>query len=248
MLEQIKWLIQYQILEDKKAKLVRSCEETPKRIAEIEKEFEKFESIYLEKKAGQEHAKKLHRSLEQEIAALEDKIKRSKTRMSEIKNNKEYQAMLKEIGDQQKEIGEKEDRALELMETIEQLSSELKNLNKEVEVHRKKMKEDNSKLQQEVDQLKDRMDHLEQQQERVRAKLDPDIWKRSEVLLEKQGGIAVAPVENGLCQVCHLNIPPQKFIELQRDESILQCPHCHRFIYWPGHEAYCLVEEEQEAV
>ena len=69
MLEQLKCLVQYQILEDKKAKLVRSCEETPKRIAEIEKEFEKFESIYLEKKAEQEHAKKLHRSLEQEIAA-----------------------------------------------------------------------------------------------------------------------------------------------------------------------------------
>jgi uncharacterized protein len=248
LLEQLKWLIQYQILEDKKAKLVRSCEETPRRIAEIGKEFEKFESVFLGKKAEQEHAKKLHRSLEQEIATLEDKIKRSKIRMGEIKNNKEYTAILKEIDDQQKEISEKEDRALELMETIEYLGRELKDLGKEVEAQRQEMEKDNRELQLEVEQLKDRLDHLEQQQERVRTKLDADIWKRAEVLLEKQGGIAVAPVENGLCQVCHLNIPPQKFIELQRDESILNCPHCHRFIFWPGHEAYCIFEEDQEEI
>ena len=244
MLEQLKCLVQYQILEDKKAKLVRSSEETPKRIAEIEKEFEDFEAIYLGKKAEHEHAKSSHQSLEKEISDLESKIKRSKVRMSEIKNNKEYQAVLKEIGDQEKEISEKEDSALALMETIDHLGKELKALAKEVEKHRRKMEEDKRELEHEADQLKERLDRLENLQEKVRAKLDPDLWKRSEVLLQKQAGVAVAPVEAGVCQVCHLNIPPQKFIELQRDESLMQCPHCHRFIFWPGHDAYSVFEED----
>jgi predicted nucleic acid-binding Zn-ribbon protein len=58
----------------------------------------------------------------------------------------------------------------------------------------------------------------------------------------------VAAVENGVCQVCHMIIPPQKFIELQRDQDIMQCPHCHRFIYWPGHEGYCLPEGEADDI
>jgi predicted nucleic acid-binding Zn-ribbon protein len=248
LLEQLKCLVQYQILEDKKTKLVRSCEETPRRIAEIEKEFEQFESVYLGKKAEQEHGKKMHHSLEEEVAELESKIKRSKTRMNEVKNNKEYQAILKEIAEQQKEISEKEDAALEFMETIDHLGKELKELGKEVAKRKQKMEEDRRELQHEADQLKGRLDRIEELQARVRARLEPDVWKRSEVLLRKQAGIAVAAVESGVCQVCHLNIPPQKFIELQRDESIMQCPHCHRFIYWPGHEAYCLFEEDLEAI
>jgi uncharacterized protein len=248
LLDQLKCLVQYQILEDKKTKLVRSCEETPRRIAEIEKEFEDFESVYLAKKAEQDHAKKMRHSLEQEIAEFESKKKRSKTRMNEVKNNKEYQAILKEIEDLQKEIGEKEDAALELMESIDHLGKELKELGKEVAKRKQRMEEDKGALQQEADQLKDRLDRIEELQGRVRARLEPEVWKRSEVLLQKQAGIAVAPVENGVCQVCHLNIPPQKFIELQRDEAIMQCPHCHRFIYWPGHEAYCLFEEDLEAI
>jgi uncharacterized protein len=246
LLEQLKCLVQYQILEDKKTKLVRSSEETPRRIAEIEKEFEDFESIYLGKKAEDEHARKSHQALEQDIVEIENKIKRSRVRMGEVKNNKEYQAILKEIEDQQKEIREKEDSALALMETIDHLSGELKALKKEVEQRRKKMEEDNRELQREADQLRVRLDRLEGLQEKVRANLEPDLWKRSELLLQKQAGIAVAPVEAGVCQVCHLNIPPQKFIELQRDESIMQCPHCHRFIYWPGHESYCVFEEDWE--
>jgi uncharacterized protein len=246
LLDQLKCLVQYQILEDKKTKLVRTCDETPKRIAEIEKEFQDYESIYLSKKAEHEHAKQLHRSLEQEIVDLEGKIKRSRARSNEVKNNKEYQAILKEINDVQKEIAEKEDSALELMETIDHLAGELKTLGKEVEKGRKKMEGDKQSLQHEAGQLRDRLDRIEELQAKVRDKMEPDLWKRSEVLLQKQAGVAVAPVESGICQVCHLNIPPQKFIELQRDESIMQCPHCHRYIYWPGHEAYCVFEEDWE--
>lgn len=246
MVEQLKYLVQLQILEDRKAKLIQSYRDTPRRIADLEKEFESFESVYLAKKAELEHARKLHRSLEQEIADLENRFKRSKARMNEVKTNKEYQAMLKEMEDLRKEIRGKEDNALELMETIESLTVELKGLGAEVDKRKKRLDQDKKILLEENEKLKERLERLAEQQNMVREKIAPDLLKRSEILIQKQSGIAVAPVENGVCQVCHLNIPPQKFIELQRDETILQCPHCHRFIYWPGHEAYGCAKDEVE--
>jgi predicted nucleic acid-binding Zn-ribbon protein len=244
LLDQLKCLIQFQILEDKKARLIRGYEESPRRFAEIEKEFEQFEAEYLAKKAECDHAKKMHRSLEQAIADLETKISRSKQRMSEVKTNKEYQAIIKEIEDLKKEISGKEDGTLEFMERIESLGKELKGLEGDLEKRRKKLEEDKKTLEAENELLKERLDRLEALQQKVRDKMEPDILKRSEFLMIKQAGIAVAAVENGVCQVCHLNIPPQKFIELQRDEALHQCPHCHRYIYWPGHEGYCVVDED----
>ena len=248
MLDQLRCLIEYQKVENRKAELIRSSQETPKRIAELEREFELFEGEYLSRKAELENARKTHKNLDQSIADLEGRIKRQKGRMHEIKTNKEYQALLKEMDEAQKEISKNEDGALELMESLETLGNQLIDLEKEVAVRKEKLEEARAVLLRESEQLKNRLDRLEQVRGKVRHRIDPDLLKRSDFLFQKQAGVAVASVENGVCQLCHLNIPPQKFIELQRDESILQCPHCHRFLYWSGHEGYCVPDLDLENI
>lgn len=248
MLEQLRYLVQLQQLQNRKNLLIRSREETPKRIAEIEKEYQQIETEFLLKKAELEHAKKMHRSLEQEVTEFEAKIARSKQRMSEVKTNKEYQAMLKEIEELKKEIGRKEDQMLEIMEGIESFSVEVKQREEALESCKEKTDVDKQELTKQSDQVNEQLEHLESLQEKVREKLDRTLLNRCESLIRKQGGVAVAAVEAGVCQVCHMNLPPQRFIELQRDENIFQCPHCHRFIYWPGHEGYQVFEEELEEV
>jgi len=248
LLEQLRYLVQLQNLQNRKALLLRSRDETPKKIAEIEKEYQQVEAEYLVKKAELDHARKMHRNLEQEVGDLELKINRSKQRMSEVKTNKEYQAMLKEIEELKKEISRKEDQMLELMEKIESFSVEMKRQENELESCKNKVEADKEELTEQSAQVIEQLAHIEALQEKVRRKLETGILRRCDSLLQRPGGIAVAAVEAGVCQVCHLNIPPQKFIELQRDESIFNCPHCHRFIYWPGHETYLIFDEELEEV
>jgi predicted nucleic acid-binding Zn-ribbon protein len=165
-----------------------------------------------------------------------------------VKTNKEYQAMLKEIDDTKKEISRNEDSALELMDKIEHLGGEVAELEKDLAEKRRKLEEDRKVVQREGDELKGRLDRLEAIRQLVRERVTPELLKKTDFLFHKQAGIAVSAVENGVCGVCHMNIPPQKFIELQRDEEILQCPHCHRFLYWPGHEGYCVTEEDIDAI
>ncbi|MEN6437377.1 MAG: C4-type zinc ribbon domain-containing protein [Syntrophobacter sp.] len=248
MLDQLKCLIEYQKVEDKKNQLIKGCQKTPERISELEKEFESFEGEYLSKKAEHDNARKMHKSLEASIADLEGRLTRQKSRQGDIKTNKEYQAVIKEMEETKKEITRNEDSALELMHTVEKLGGELEQLEKEVAEKRKKLDEDKAVLELESSQLKGRLDRLEQIRQKVRERIEPDLLKRTDFLLLKQAGVAVSSVENGVCQVCHMNIPPQKFIELQRDEALLQCPHCHRFLYWPGHEGYCLLHEDIESI
>jgi hypothetical protein len=213
-------------------------------MAEIEQEYTRFEQALLTRRAEGDHARKMHRSLEQSIADLENRIARSKLRMNEVKTNKEYQAILREIDDFKGEIRRKEDEALEVMEQIETISRELKTLESEFESHKVRLEADRKVLQEEADRLKERLDQLDAVAAEIRAKIDPGLLKRCDSLLARQSGVAVAPVEAGTCKICHLNIPPQKFIELQKDEAILQCPHCHRFLFWTGNEAYQVMDED----
>ncbi len=248
MLDQLKCLIEYQKIEDKKNQLIRGCAGTPKRITELESEVELFEGEYLSKKAEYDNARKMHKAVEQNVAEMEGRLVRQKGRQGEVKTNKEYQAIIKEMDETKKEIARNEDSALELMESIETLGRELKELEKEVVERRKKFEEEKAVLDEASNQLKVRLDRLEKIRNEVRSRLDPDLLKRTDFLLKKQAGIAVSSVENGVCQVCHMNIPPQKFIELQRDDSLMQCPHCHRFIYWPGHEGYCTLKDNLDDI
>jgi len=248
LLDQLKCLIEFQKIEDKKNQLIRSYEEAPRRLAELEKEFEFFEGQYLSKKEESDDATKTHRSVEQLIEDLRARMGRQKTRLGEVKTNKEYQAMLKEIDETKREVSANEDTALELMDKIDRLGKEVADLGKDLEEKRRKLEEERAVVQREGDELKGRLDRLEAIRRTVRDRLNPDLLKKTEFLFQKQAGIAVSAVENGVCKVCHMNIPPQKFIELQRDEDILQCPHCHRFLYWPGHEGYCVTEEDIDSI
>ena len=42
-------------------------------------------------------------------------------------------------------------------------------------------------------------------------------------------------MREGICSGCHIAIPPQSFIELQRGQQILSCPNCQRLIFWNEH-------------
>ncbi|MGD9505289.1 MAG: zinc ribbon domain-containing protein [Syntrophobacteraceae bacterium] len=244
MLEQLKLLIRIQILEDKKSHLIRSKEETPRKISELENELGRFESDYLQKKTEYDQLLKTRRTLEQEIADLNGKMTRSKQRMNDVKNNKEYQALLKEADEVKKEISQREESILEAMDRIETLVGEVQASEQVLEEYRKKFEEEKGVLLAEGKVVTDELSRLDGLQQEVRVNLGPEILKRCDYLLEKRGGVAVAAVQNGTCQVCHMNIPPQKYIELQRDNNIMQCPHCYRYIYWPGHEAYQEVFKE----
>jgi predicted nucleic acid-binding Zn-ribbon protein len=166
--------------------------------------------------------------------------------MKDVKTNKEYQAMQRESDDAKKEISTCEDNALQTMEQIELLTKEIQELEEVVGREKARFDEEKAVLTAEGDKLRERLDRIEAVQAQVREKIEPNLVKHSEYLIKRRSGIAVAAVEAGVCQVCHLNIPPQKFIELQRDETIHQCPHCGRYIYWPGHEGYCQLDVNTE--
>lgn len=248
MLDQLKCLIEYQKIEDKRNQLIRSYEEGPRRIAELEKEFDYFEGQFLAKKDEWDNAKKAHREIEQQMEELRARVGRQKTRLNEVKTNKEYQAILKEIEETKKDVSQNEESALELMEKIELLAKEVAELEKDLAQRRSVVEEQRAVLQQEGGDLKARLDRLESIRQMVRERVKPDLLKKTDFLFTKQAGIAVSAVENGVCNVCHMNIPPQKFIELQRDEDIMQCPHCHRFLYWSGHEGYCITVEDIDSI
>ena len=56
-------------------------------------------------------------------------------------------------------------------------------------------------------------------------------WLKTYDTLSAKRGYAVAPVLKGVCQGCHMALPPQLNNILARMESIETCPRCGRLVY-----------------
>jgi hypothetical protein len=67
--------------------------------------------------------------------------------------------------------------------------------------------------------------------------VDTEILKTYNRVKLRVGAIGIVPVNNAVCNGCHLTIPPQMYNELHRQDSLKFCPHCHRMIYWLADES-----------
>jgi predicted nucleic acid-binding Zn-ribbon protein len=189
----------------------------------VQKEKERVES--LEKTRRQKEG---HLNLEQE------KIKKAERKMSEVKTNKEYQALLTEI-DMIKEANSRiEEEVLQVLDEIDELKKDLSKKEKEVGITLEKIEGERKKIQ-EKNALDDRVWNEQIERREVLSKqIESKLFKLYNTLKDKRGGVGVVNVKNETCQGCFVNVPPQMFIEVQKNNALIRCPHCNRILYWDG--------------
>lgn len=238
MQETLQLLIELQKIERKVQALAEQKAHAPKQIAALEQEEKETEATLVEKEQMLESVKKSHRELEREVEDFEGRKAASKQKLIEVKSNKEYQATLKEIDDIEMLVRGREDQIIERMETAESLEKEIREQKRLVTEAQERLKREGTQLEKEAEEADKLIATLEEQKEQLKPRIPPDLFKKYQFLRANRGGVALAPVNRGACQVCHMNLPPQIAIDLQKNETMMYCPNCQRIIYWMDHEAY----------
>jgi len=176
-------------------------------------------------------SQKNRRRFEGELQDLESKRSKYKGQLMEVKTNKEYTAMLHEIEGVEREVRAREDQVLGEMERAESLASEIK---REEAVFEAAEQEHGARER----SLNDDEARLRSQARRLTEERDAEAGRLPAGLLElfqrvaRLRGVAVAEARDGMCQVCHLKLRPQMYVDLKRNEDIVQCPACNRVLYY----------------
>ena len=212
--------------------------EGPVKIQRLENEFRANDERLKKEYDQLESFKKDRRLMEQEIQDLENKAEKSQVKLSIVKSNKEYTAVLKEIEGLNKEKTQMEDKVLQLMEEIEELEKKCIEDGKEQERMKKKFEEDKAEIEKVLEKLDRESATLEKQRIEYSKAIDQDLLKRYLFLKERKGGLAIGSVVGSVCQACNMEIPPQQFNQLIKGQSLLSCPNCNRLIYWGEDEFF----------
>jgi uncharacterized protein len=210
----------------------------PKKMQEMEEALAELVDKVAREKGVIEELEKERRKKEKEIETDREKVKKLEAKLYEVKTNKEYQALLKEI-EAAKETNDKtEEEVLILMEKIEELKKDLESAAKE---HKKKETQataERKKIEEELRSVDAVVSDLRKTRDTLLGMIDEDLKSTYSTLLERRNGLAVVNVKNGVCLGCFMNIPPQLFIEATKNRQVILCPSCNRIFYF-------LEEEEQ---
>jgi predicted nucleic acid-binding Zn-ribbon protein len=230
--EQLSLLIQLQEIDGK----IRSLSEQKKRMPEFLAVLElkrgankaNLESV----KEALQTAQKNKRDRDQDLEAGVQKVEKLKARTSEIKNNKEYQALLKEI-----ETGEKENKAIEddilvLMEKIDAAAVGITGAEQQSRDEEAALQAEQQQREDDFAKIEEELKEIGRARQEVSASIKPDILGQYEKLLNTKAGIAIAEARNESCSGCFMSIPPQIFVNVKKNESIITCPNCHRMLYY----------------
>ncbi|MEN6422015.1 MAG: C4-type zinc ribbon domain-containing protein [Smithella sp.] len=232
MKEKLLLLIKIQECDSELVKLSAKKKTLPENIEKLNQEFSAFEEGIKKNKLKYDELKSRHSENETKIKKINESIVKTKERMLEVKNNKEYQAMLKEIETAESSRGEVETSIISILEELDKLAVLVKKDEEILKQNRDKYEQEKKTIEDDLNAVDSDVVNWEQKRIELQKNIPDDLIARYERIRKRNKGIGVTSVWKAVCNGCHMNIPPQLYNEVQRSEELFSCPNCNRIIYF----------------
>jgi len=204
----------------------------PGRVQDLEQSLARHRADVAKTRDELAELQKQRRKMEGDLQAVESRIARYQTQLMEVKTNKEYTAMLHEIEAVKEERGRIETGILQAMDAADALEGAIKSKEAALAGEQQRVSAGLAKLREEEQEAASRKASLESDRSSVEAELPADLVSEFARVSRARGGLAVARVVAGLCQGCSVRIQPRIFQQVRRNEGLLRCDSCKRFLYY----------------
>jgi predicted nucleic acid-binding Zn-ribbon protein len=217
-------------------------DEKSQRLAEVAQSLGVSDEVSSAREQVAEAERALHesraklRALELEVGGLASRLKANEERMygGKVRNPKELSGLSEEAKSLRRRRAEAEDVELELMVLAEAQEAELVERRARLLQIEATWQEQQAALQAEKEQLEARLEGLEELRSEVRSRIGRADLALYDDLRAGLGGVAVALLRRGMCQVCGVDVPTGEAQAVERGEGPYFCPVCNRLLYGGG--------------
>jgi predicted nucleic acid-binding Zn-ribbon protein len=166
------------------------------------------------------------------VSQEKEKLAKSEQKLASVKNNKEYQAVQKEITQFKKNIKnleEQEKNRIEALAIIEkefqEIESEFNSVNKEHESVLIKVKDEINSIERDLNDAKEKKN-------KSLSSLPEELKKRYTKIYENKDGIGISVIQENRCSVCNIALPRQLCNDILKGDRVFHCPSCQRVIIY----------------
>ena len=230
--EEMTRLIELQKMESTAGRIQARKKDLPVRMKTLEEEFESFSTVVDTEREQLEGLRKRRREKDAQLLAGQEALKKTRERLFEVKTNKEYQSMLKEIEAFEAKNSRMEDEMISLLDELDHLETALKAGEGELEAHRRRYEEEKARLEAELNSLAGELNVCVRKCTELKKEIPAELLRKYEQIKSAGRGVAVVAVWKEVCDGCHMSIPPQLYNQLQKMVMLTTCPNCNRIIYW----------------
>jgi len=242
-LKQIEQLVVLQKVDDEIVLLQDDLKRAPQQITELEKRRQDVEDKAEVVRDKLKYLNDQQKRLDSEIESDSVRLKKSKSKMMQVGNQKEYHAMVREMDNLEKQNRGREEEKITVAEELSRQNQELAEVDGQAKALDSELSVARQSLDARIKQAENRLTELSTRRKDAGQAVPKPILQRYEFIRSRLKNPVIVPVAAGICSGCHIAIPPQAFIELQKGIQILSCPNCQRLIYWSEH----IESEEQPA-
>ncbi len=236
MKEKLLLLVELQECDSQLVKILGKKKNLPDKIDKLDEAFRVFQKDIEQNKRKYDEVKARHVECENKIKKINEGMIKTKERLLEVKNNKEYQAMLKENETAEVMRSDVETTIIAILDELEKLSVLVKKDQAILDEQRKKYEEEKRLIEADLDSVDADFVSWEQKRSELKGKVPADLLARYERIKKSNNGVGVISVWKAICNGCHMNIPPQLYNELQKTSELIACPNCHRIMYFENRE------------
>jgi uncharacterized protein len=161
-------------------------------------------------------------------------IKKYEGQQEKVRNNREYDAITKELEFQNLEIQLAEKRIKENSYALLTKSEVLETAKVELDERKAQLAAKQKELDEIVSETQKEEDALKKDSEKAALIIEDRLigaYKR--VRSNSKNGLAVVAVERDACGGCFNKIPPQRQLDIRTNKKIIVCEHCGRILVDP---------------
>ena len=169
-----------------------------------------------------------------EISDAKASVERYQAQLNEVKNNREYDTLSKEIEFQtleielcNKKIREANARIAEKQEELQASEDAIADRQGDLEVKKGELEEIMTETRAEEDKLKEKVKDLESKIENRLLTSFKRIRKNA------RNGLGIVYVQRDACGGCFNKIPPQRQLDIKMHKKIIVCEYCGRIMIDP---------------
>jgi Zn-ribbon protein, possibly nucleic acid-binding len=169
------------------------------------------------------------------IKETTDLIKKYEDQQNNVRNNREYDSLTKEIEFQNLEIELCEKRIRECTAKSEEISRKIEDSTAKLEERRGDLAVKKSELQTIVEETeKEEEDLIARSKECEKLIEDRLLVAYKRIRKNARNGLAVVQIERDACAGCFNNIPPQHQLDICMHKKIIVCEYCGRILVDKG--------------
>jgi hypothetical protein len=228
--EQLVHLLQLQTSDVKVRELEQAATQLPAKLDPLRRDLAKLQGMLDVERAKLSETEAWRKSQQEMLDREREALKAAQNRLQQTKNTKEFGAATREVETKRKSISDRETELKKVAETASTSNTQLASRDKDVEGVRTELTDSEAAQADQLADIHGRLAAARTERDAARGQVDKQWLKTYDSLVGKKG-YAVAPVVKGVCQGCHMALPPQLNNILARMESIETCPRCARLVY-----------------